>query len=155
LEEVSDLEFDLKSIFQSHLLGHIYQIDIVTYIKSNFLNKTSHFLLHILVAYLKSFSKHFNLKYFFIKYFSNYKIWKLVPPALALPKMSDRWLKFLKYCSKTLITSIGMASGWMPRIDSALCRRFANVAVCIIRAGSSDSDIDLTLITFVNLNAYS
>jgi len=32
-----------------------------------------------------------------------------------------------------------MASGWMPRIDSALCRRFANVAVCIIRAGSSDS----------------
>jgi len=29
-----------------------------------------------------------------------------------------------------------MASGWMPRTDSALCRRFANVAVCIIRAGS-------------------
>jgi len=23
-----------------------------------------------------------------------------------------------------------MASGWMPRIDSALCRRFANCNVC-------------------------
>jgi len=37
----------------------------------NFFNETSHFSLHILVAYLKSFSKHYNNIF---KYFSNYKL---------------------------------------------------------------------------------
>jgi len=37
----------------------------------------SHFSVHILVAYLENFSKHYNITIFFIKYISSYKTWKL------------------------------------------------------------------------------
>jgi len=40
------------------------------------LNENPHFSMHILVAYLESFSKHYN-KTFFIKYFLSYKGLKL------------------------------------------------------------------------------
>jgi len=44
----------------------------------NLLNETLYFLLHIFVVYLESFSTHYNnIQYFFIKYFSSYKAWKL------------------------------------------------------------------------------